>query len=330
MPPLFRPASAAVCACMALACASPAQAHCWVGSRFFPATLTVDDPCVADEMSLPTGAIYRTGDDPALREIDLSVELSKRITDNFGVSIGPAWSNLRPAGGPSVGGWQNLDTTFKYQFLTLPESEVAMSIGTSIEWGRTGNLSVGADKFSTIAPTVWFGKGFGGLPLALAWARPFAVTAQISYAVPMWSRNVTVSVDPDTGAVSSAMTRNPQFLIWGGTLQYSLPYLRANVIDLGLPDAVSRLTPIVEAQFRSPAGNSFMPDVSLKTTGTVQPGAIWVGDRFQVAAEAIVPINRSSGKGVGAMAQLHLYLDDMFPTTYGRPLLALATAGGAR
>ena len=31
-----------------------ADAHCVVGARFFPATLTVDDPCVADEMSLPT------------------------------------------------------------------------------------------------------------------------------------------------------------------------------------------------------------------------------------------------------------------------------------
>ena len=36
---------------------SNAFAHCFVGSRFFPATLATDDPCVADEMSLPTPRI---------------------------------------------------------------------------------------------------------------------------------------------------------------------------------------------------------------------------------------------------------------------------------
>lgn len=33
---------------------SAAFAHCFVGARFFPATLAIDDPCVADELSLPT------------------------------------------------------------------------------------------------------------------------------------------------------------------------------------------------------------------------------------------------------------------------------------
>jgi hypothetical protein len=37
-----------------LALASNAEAHCFVGQRFLPATLATDDPCVADEMSIPT------------------------------------------------------------------------------------------------------------------------------------------------------------------------------------------------------------------------------------------------------------------------------------
>ena len=41
---------------------SHASAHCFVGPRFFPATLTIDDPCVADEMSLPTVDWFKTGD----------------------------------------------------------------------------------------------------------------------------------------------------------------------------------------------------------------------------------------------------------------------------
>ena len=34
--------------------ATAAQAHGLIGKRFFPATLGVDDPFVADELSLPT------------------------------------------------------------------------------------------------------------------------------------------------------------------------------------------------------------------------------------------------------------------------------------
>jgi hypothetical protein len=48
---------------------SQASAHCLVGARFFPATLATDDPCVADEMSLPTVAWSRTGDVPPAKEL---------------------------------------------------------------------------------------------------------------------------------------------------------------------------------------------------------------------------------------------------------------------
>jgi hypothetical protein len=48
---------------------------------------------------------------------------------------------------------------------------------------------------------------------------------------------------------------------------------------------------------------------------------IWVGNYYQVGAEAIIPVNRASGTGTGVIAQLHLYLDDIFPYTIGQPLL---------
>jgi hypothetical protein len=52
-----------------------AIAHCFVGPRFFPATLATDDPCVADEMSLPTLAWSKTGDVPPATECDISMQL---------------------------------------------------------------------------------------------------------------------------------------------------------------------------------------------------------------------------------------------------------------
>ena len=299
-----------------------AEAHCFVGARFFPATLAIDDPCVADELSLPTIARFNTGDDPSARELDISSEFSKRITDTFGISVARTWTHLGQPGMPDVSGFQNLETTFKFQFLTNAEHELVMSAALVVEWGGTGAQAIGADRFSTLTPTLYVGKGFGDLPESAGWFRAFALTGQVGYSIPTTSANITI--DPDSGALG--IDPNPQFLVYGASLQYSMPYLKSNIVDLGLPDFVNRLLPIVEAQFSTPvannAGNSFI------TTGTINPGIIWAGDYFQVGLEAIIPINRASGTGVGAIAQLHFYLDDIFPNTIGRPLFGSAPGSG--
>jgi hypothetical protein len=302
---------------------STAFAHCFIGGRFLPATLNVDDPCVNDELSLPTVSRFKTGDDPAVRETDISGEISKRITETFGVSIGSAWTHLRPPGGPNASGFQNLETTAKWQFLTLPEQEFVMSAGLSVEWGGSGAQGVGAERFSAYTPTVWFGKGLGDLPVSLSYLRPFAITGQVGYSIPSSAKAVTVTIDPDTGDQSTDTEFHPRVLRWGGSIQYSMPYLKSSVIDLGLPDFIDHLIPIVEAQLQTPVGNTFTSGTL--TTGTVNPGVIWVGNYYQVGIEAIIPINRASGTGIGWMAQLHMYLDDIFPRTIGQPIFGAAT-----
>ena len=80
---------------------SEGAAHEIVGNRFFPATLGIDDPGVNDELSFPTVAIFKTGDDPSFRQRDISGEFSKRITEAFAVSFGLTYSHfLSPAGRP--------------------------------------------------------------------------------------------------------------------------------------------------------------------------------------------------------------------------------------
>src|ERR1700758_5183544 len=103
--------------------AAEAFAHCFVGPRFLPATLATDDPCVADELSLPTVSVFNTGDQPSASQVDISSELSKRITPTLGLSIASAWSHISPPGMPSVSGFQNLETTIKWQLATLPKHE---------------------------------------------------------------------------------------------------------------------------------------------------------------------------------------------------------------
>jgi hypothetical protein len=290
-----------------LAFTSHALAHCFVGARFLPATLATDDPCVADEMSMPTVTRVKTPDVPPAVEWDISGDFSKRITENFGVSISQTWTHIRQPDGTLTTGFQNLGTAFQFQVLKDRSHEFALLTGLNVDWGHTGSTGSGlADTFSHVTPTVSFGKGFGDLPDSFSWIRAFAVTGQAGYQIP------TNSFDFTQNAFI------PQQLVYGASLQYSMPYLRSEVIDLQLPEFFNHLIPIVEASFTTPVANNFGNPYT--TTGTINPGVIWVGSYFQVGLEAVIPINRESGSGVGVLGQLHLYLDDMFPTTVGRPL----------
>jgi len=307
-----------------------AGAHEIVGNRLFPATLTIDDPGVNDELAFPTIAHFKTAttpDTPAYRQTDVSSEFSKRITEDFAVSIGPTWSHFSPPGGPAMtgaNGFQNLETTFKYRLFKNEEHEFVFSTGLSIEWGGSGAQSVGAERFTTYTPTIYFGKGFGDLPVDAL--RPFAVTGQFGYAIPGKSTTVTVSTDPDSGDQEVDTEFNPRVLVWGGSLQYSMPYLKSAVVDLGLPDVVNHLIPIVEASLETPVSNTFSSGT--KTTGTINPGVIWTGQYAQFGVEAMIPVNRDSGSNVGVIAQLHFYLDDIAPDTIGRPIFSNFTPPG--
>jgi hypothetical protein len=294
---------------------TPVLAHGVAGDRFFPATLAVDDPAVADELSLPTIAILKNADNA--RQVDLSFEYSKRITELFGVSVGDTYTRLRPG----AQGWGNLETTFKYQAITNAPHEFILSAGLGVEWGNTGARAIG-ENFTTLTPTIWFGKGFGDLPNSLNWARPFAVTGQVGYAIPASAKKVTFTgFDEDTGQPSFDVEHHPRFVSWGGTLQYSLPYLKASVVDLGLPDFVNHLIPIVEASMLTPVSNNFDRQ---RTTGTINPGVIWAGQKVQVGLEALIPINCDSGRHIGFLGQIHFYLDDIFPNSIGRPIFQAA------
>jgi hypothetical protein len=295
-------------------------AHEIVGNRFFPATIGIDDPGVNDEMSLPTVDSFKTGDVPPVRQRDVSSEFSKRITEDFAISFGSMYTFLGPTDPTAAGanGFQNLDTTFKYRVFKDPVHEFVMSVGVSVEWGGTGAENVGAEPFNHYTPNIYFGKGWGDLPDTLSWIRPVAVTGQIGYSIPQRNSTTTLSIDPDTGNLTSDTVFHPRVLNWGGTIQYSMPYLKSAVIDLGLPDFINRFIPLVEATLQTPMANTITSGTL--TTGTINPGFIWVGNTFQFAVEALIPINRQSGTNVGVVAQLHLYLDDIDPRGIGKPI----------
>ena len=43
------------------------------------------------------------------------------------------------------------------------------------------------------------------------------------------------------------------------------------------------------------------------------------GRLVELGLEAVIPINERTGKNVGFRAQIHFFLDDIFPNTVGRP-----------
>ena len=291
-------------AAFAASSAPTAFAHGFAGARFFPATLVTDDPFVADELALPTIALFKDAGD--VRNTTYSMDLAKRITANFGLEFGGTYIHLRQPDGSSVDGFDNVSVGAKYQLLVDAAREAILAIGVSADIGGTGAKRIGAGSFSTIRPTFFFGKGFGDLTDQTSLLRPFAVTGSLGVGIP------TEAHSPDG---SGGFEQHPNTLGVGLALEYSLPYLQSQVKNIGLGPPFDRMIPLVEFSWETPLDRG-----GGESTGTLNPGLLWAGQYIQLAAEAIVPINRASGHAVGFIAQLHFYIDDVFPQTLGRPI----------
>lgn len=280
-----------------------ASAHGFAGDRFFPATLLTDDPFVADEMSLPTVTLNPPAMDGS-HELDFESDIAKRITPDLGFTISDQWERLKVPGVGTATGLGTLNTGLQYQlFVNAPHEAIGLAnLGAS--WGHTGRVvALGADDFTTISPGFDFGKGFGDLPNSLPWLRPFAITGNLGFDLPTKSQ--------------SAGMPNPTNFDYGFAFEYSLPYLQSSVKDVGLRHPFNQLIPLVEVAFSSPIARI---GPGQTTTGTIQPGIIWSGEYFQIGAEAILPVNHASGHGIGGLVQLHFYLDDLFPKSFGTPI----------
>ena len=52
----------------------------------------------------------------------------------------------------------------------------------------------------------------------------------------------------------------------------------------------------------------------------MNPGLVYVGDKYQIGAEAILPLNSAAGHSTGVRAQLLLFTDDLLPSLFGQPV----------
>ena len=293
-------------------------AHGFAGQRFFPTTLAIDDPFVSDELSFLTRHVKEPGkgEEPPTVSTEMAAEYSKRLTPHLGLSLGGTFRHLDPEEGSTENGFGNLEVGAKYQVITSARSEALLAVGLSAEVGGTGSRAVGSDTFSTLSPGLFFGKGFGDLPDTVPFLRPFALTGILTAHIPTRSKTVTTSIDPLSGDITQMVEHNPMALSWGVTLQYNLQYLQAFVKDVGLGAPFNRMIPIVELALETCLNRG----CGGQTTGTVNPGLIWFGKYLQLGVEATVPINTRSGKNVGVLGLVHVFIDDLFPQSLGRPL----------
>jgi hypothetical protein len=292
-----------------------AHAHGVIGKRFFPATLGIDDPFVADELSFPTVQHIKTpaGDEgPATRETTISAEFSKRLSPNLGLSLGGAFKILDPDRPfETMSGFDNMEVALKYVFFKNAEHETLVALGLAWDVGGTGSKRVGAESFDTVTPSLFFGKGFGDLPDRLDYAKPLALTGVFGVAVPTKHSSRRLSTGEE-GGVEVEREVHPATAQWGLSVQYNLQYLQSYVRDVGLPTPFNRMIPLVEFVMETPIER---PGVA-RTTGTINPGVIWFGRYVQIGIEAVVPVNRQTGKNVGVLGQLHFYLDDILPQVF--------------
>ncbi len=285
--------------------------HSVVGKRHFPTTFRIDDPSPSDEFSMLGERRNVRDETGALQtETALGADYAKLITNDLGVAISDRYQS-RHAQGVTVSGFGNLEVSAKYQFYTSEAHETILAFGIADEIGDTGNRKV-SDTFSTISPALLFGKGFGDLADQGSLLRPFAVTGLVAANMP--TRAQTGSVNSDTGDLD--IMRNPTTLSWGVSLQYSLLYLQSFVRDAGLPRPLDRLVLVVDTSMETCLNRG----CDGRTTGTASPGVVWVGKGMEIGIAAEVPLNANSGKGIGALVLFHVFLDDLFPHSLGRPL----------
>jgi hypothetical protein len=298
-----------------MASADHAYAHGFAGDHMFISTLLIDDPNVADEASLPTFQFLPSQVDGGgtSNSYGMGFEFDKRITENFGFAINDGYSWLTRPGAKTANGWNNIEITLKYKPYVSAEHEFMLSVGVQREFARSGaNGSNGSaldnDDSGSTSPTIYFGKGFGDLPIGVL--RPLALTGELSYTI----ADKALKVDPFGNALNNGTSN-----AWSGglSLQYSMRYLSSQVKDYGLPDFVNKLTPVVELSWSSPASQ---PNQT-QTQYLWGVGVNYTATTYAFGVEALIPGNSATGSHLGVIAQFHLYFDDLFPKSLGKPIV---------
>lgn len=296
-----------------------AEGHGIVGNRLFPGTLAFDDPAVMDELVFPTvSSLKHPGEGADVKDDRIGWSFTRLLTSTLAFGIESGWMH-RNWGSSQRSGFDMTRLGLKGLLYTTELHEVMISAGLAWGIGGSGAQGAGASNPDMLQPGIFFGKGFGDLPDCLSWLRPLGVTGAVTLEHPIAGTSTNFGIDPQTGQLGPMLTRNVNTVHWGFSLQYSTYYLTNRFTPGKLPkdEPLHQFIPLVEFAFDTPRGE--------KTAATMNPGLAYVADTWQVAAEAIVPLNSEGGRRIGVRAHLFLFLDDLIPAVFGNPLLESMT-----
>lgn len=293
-----------------------AQAHGIVGNRLFPSTLAFDDPAVMDELAFPAvSRLKHPGEGTDVRDDRIGWSFTRLLTPTLAFGVDSGW--IHRNWGPSQrSGFETTAVGLKGLVYKNELHEVIISAGLAWGIGGSGAQGVGSNNPDTLLPGIFFGKGLGDLPNSLSWLRPFAITGAVTFEHPLASTSTNFGIDPQTGQLGPIPTRNVDAVHWGFSIQYSTYYLTSRFTPGKLPkdEPLHQFVPLIEFAFETARGE--------KTAATMNPGLAYAADTWQVAAEAIIPLNSEGGRTIGFRAHLFLFLDDLIPAVFGEPLLS--------
>jgi hypothetical protein len=234
------------------------------------------------------------------RRTDAIWFFGKTLTERLGIRFRDVYTRLDGAGQSSAYGWQTLTANAQYEALLDPPHEFLFSVGVDRQFGGTGAGRVQRHGFRDVGattPSIYFGKGLGDLDIG--YLRPLAIESTFGYLI------ADKSPRPDVATA-------------GFAIEYSIPYLQSKVRAFDLPDPIRGLTPITEFFLTNPAGQAH----GVSNTALIAPGLIYTGEGWQFGIEAMIPMTRATGKGVGVTAQFHVWLDYFFADSIGRPVFS--------
>ena len=137
------------------ATASTASAQEVVGKRMFSDTLVISEPFVEDEVSPSFLRLLRprTADTPRGWVTEFDLEIKKRLTPSFEVSIATGWLRLDPTTGASRSAAENLEIGLKYEVWRNEAREAIAALALRWDVGGTSGSPdriAGEESFDTL------------------------------------------------------------------------------------------------------------------------------------------------------------------------------------
>jgi hypothetical protein len=234
--------------------ADAAQAHGIAGNRYFPRTLTFDDPAVADELVVGYSGLKHPAEDAGLVSEDaVPITFMRLLTPDIAFGIDAGVSVRNRSGFPQQAGLETIDLSLKALLYKNEPHEMLLS--AAVAWGvdGTGDVGVGGGKPDIFRPGLFFGKGFGDLPEDFAWFRPVGITLAVTAELPTRDTTSIVGVDTASKHFGRMTARLPDTVHWGFALKYSTFYLTDRFTG-GPPkhEPPNQWVPLVEFAFDSP------------------------------------------------------------------------------